>query len=76
MVKHEFKDLLASFAETATGGLQVYTIGGSTHPSFSDVFETDATGLNAAFKTMKMKVRLSEIIKGIVLPKLLLAMGC
>ena len=45
-------------------------------PSFADVFEPDATGLNAAFKTVKMKVRLSEIIKGIVLPKLLLAMGC
>jgi platelet-activating factor acetylhydrolase len=38
MVKREFKDLLESFAQTATGSLQVYTIGGSTHPSFSDVF--------------------------------------
>ncbi|EKM51728.1 uncharacterized protein PHACADRAFT_127563 [Phanerochaete carnosa HHB-10118-sp] len=38
MVQPEFKDLFAQFAHTATAGLQVYMIGGSTHPSFSDVF--------------------------------------
>lgn len=38
MVRHEFKETFARFVQTATAGLQVYTIGGSTHPSFSDVF--------------------------------------
>ena len=67
MVKNEFKDLLASFAETAKGGLQVYTIGGSTHPSFSDVFLilphaiNKLTGLNcAAHAVIDKIVRASE----------------
>lgn len=38
MVRHDFKELFGTFAQSATAGVQVYVIGGSTHPSFSDVF--------------------------------------
>lgn len=38
MVRHDFRQLFAPFSHSATAGVQVYVIGGSTHPSFSDVF--------------------------------------
>ncbi|CDO71911.1 hypothetical protein BN946_scf184940.g58 [Trametes cinnabarina] len=38
VMEHEFKESFEIFAKTATSDLQVYTISGTTHPSFSDVF--------------------------------------